>query len=77
MISVLEAMHYFQLVYLETFEICLWKYMNLTLLVLLLHQDKHGKQPQKRQKKTKVELDLLTNFDMLLMVEKGIREKNK
>ena len=51
--------------------------MNLTLLVLLPHQDKHGKQPQKRQKKTKVELDLLTNFDMLLMVEKGIREKNK
>ena len=32
---------------------------------------------KKTKKKTKVKLDLLTNFDMLLMVEKGITEKNQ
>ena len=31
--------------YLRIFEMCVLKYMNLTLLVFLLNKDKHGKQP--------------------------------
>ena len=46
--------------------------MNLTLLVFLLHQGYHGKQPQKKKK---LNLKLLTDSGMLLMVEKGIRVK--
>ena len=48
--------------YLRIFKICVLKYMNLTMLVVLLHQDK-----------TKVRLDFITDIDMLLLVEKGIR----
>ena len=44
--------------------------MNLTLLVYLLHQGWHSKQPWT---KTEVKLGLLTDIDKLLMVEKGIR----
>ena len=29
----------------ENFEICVVKYMNLTLLVFSMHQDKRGRQP--------------------------------
>ena len=39
------------------------------MLIFLLDQDKHGKQ----LKRTKVKLDLLTDINMLLIVEKGTR----
>ena len=55
----------------QTFEICVLKYMNLTLLVFLLQQELAW---QAALKKTKVNLYLLTDIDMSLMVEKGIRE---
>ena len=44
--------------------------MNLILYILCLHPDQHGK-PVK--KKTGVKLELITDYDMLLMIEKGIR----
>ena len=44
--------------------------MNLILLTFYLHQDEHGKLAFK---KTGVKLELLTDIDMLLIVEKGIR----
>ena len=54
--------------HLRTFEICVLKYMNLTLLVFLLQ----GLAQQAVLKKTK-NIDVLTDIDMLLMVDKGIR----
>ena len=53
---------------LKTLGICVLKSMNLTLLILL-----PGRAWQACLKKTNIELELLTNYDMLLMVEKGIR----
>ena len=50
--------------YLGTFEIYLLKYMTLALLVFLW---------QVASRKTKVKLDLLTDIEVLLMIEKGIR----
>ena len=44
--------------------------MNLILKDFLQPLVKHGKQ---LLKKTKVKLDLLTDTNMLLMIEKGIR----
>ena len=46
--------------------------MNLILLIFYLHLDWHGKLVYKKRKKD-VKLELLTDVDMLLMVEKGIR----
>ena len=56
--------------YLKTFEICVLKYMSLILLIFLPHQDYHGKQPQE---KSKLKLDILTDIDVLIIVEKGIK----
>ena len=55
--------------YLEILEICVLKYTNLILKKLLLAPVLAW---EAALKKTKVKLDLLTNIDMLLMVE-GIR----
>ena len=44
--------------------------MNLIQLIYNLHLDEHGKL---FLKKAGVKLELLTNNDMLMMVEKGIR----
>ena len=60
MIYMFKVMHYCQQMYLVTFEICILKYMNLTLLVFLV-------------KLVKVKLDILLDINMLLMVEKSIR----
>ena len=65
-----EIKVYCQLIYLKTLKICVWKYINLTLSKFFQLLDYHGKQ---LLKKTKVKLDLLTDTDMSLMVEKGIR----
>ena len=44
--------------------------MNFILLIFFPHQDKHGKQ---LLKKNKVKLGFLTDINVLLKVEKGIR----
>ena len=60
MIFMFKVMHYCQQMYLVTFEICISKYMNLTLLVFLV-------------KLVKVKLEILIDINMLLMVRKSIR----
>ena len=57
--------------YLRTLEICVLKYRNLILQNVFLSVP--GLAWQAVLKKTKVKLDLLTDIDMLLMLEKGIR----
>ena len=56
--------------YLKTLGIIVLKYMNLILLIFM---SSPGLAWQVCLKKTKVKLELLTDIDMLLMVEKGIR----
>ena len=53
----------------KTFEICVLKYMNLILLVLYRTRINMVSS----FKKTTGKLDFLTDIDMLLMVETGIR----
>ena len=55
--------------YLTTFGKFLLKYVQLILLIFSLA----GSAWKAALKMTKVKLDLLTNIDMLLLVEKGIR----
>ena len=69
MICIFEPIHYYLQMYLKTFEINVFKYMNLILFIFYQHLDQHAK----HVKKTGIESELLTDFDMLLMVEKGIR----
>ena len=70
MICMFKAIYYLWLMYWRTFKICLEKY-QLTQLDFLLHQDQLAWQAA--LKKTKVKLYILTDIDILLMVEKGIR----
>ena len=44
--------------------------MNLILYILCLHPDFHGKPVSKN---TEEKLELLTDYNMILMIEKGIR----
>ena len=67
MICSFKARHCWHM-YLRTFEICVLKYMDLALLDFLRHQPW-----QAALKKIKVKLDILTDINMLLMVEKDIR----
>ena len=60
----LKVIHYCLQMYLKTLEISVLKYINLILLIFVFTGIKV---------KTKVKLELLTDIDMLLMVEKGIR----
>ena len=53
--------------YMKTLEICVLKYMNLILYILSTLAW------QAWLKKTGVKLELLTDYDMILMIEKGIR----
>ena len=64
-----KAIHYCEQMYLRPLEICDLKYKSFILQKFFQLLDLHGKQ----LKKTKVRLDLLTNTDTLLMVQKGIR----
>ena len=61
-----EAIHCFYLIYLRALELCALKYINYFFSA-------PGLACQVAFKKTKVKSDLLTDIDMLLMVEKGIR----
>ena len=67
MVFMFEVIHYFWQMYLKILEINLLKCMTLIFLIFCLLLDQHGKL------KTKVELELITDADMLLMVERGIR----
>ena len=66
-----KAIHYYLQMYLKTLETTGMKYMNLILLIFYQHPP--GLPWQACLKKTGIRLELLTNIDMLLMVEKGIR----
>ena len=65
-----KVIHYCLQMYLKTLEISVLKYMSLILLIFL---SAPGLAWQPCLKKAKAEIELLTNIDMLLMVEKGIR----
>ena len=69
MICMFKAVRYCQLMYLKTLKMCLKIYQ--------LDPPKSLSAPglvwQAALKKTKVKSDLLTDSDMLLMIEKGIR----
>ena len=70
MICMFRVMHYYLKMYLKTLEINVLKYMNLTRSIFL---SASGLAWQACLRKTGIELELLTDVDMLLMVEKGIR----
>ena len=70
MIYMFKAIHYCLQMYLEILEINLLNYMNLILLIFL---PARGLVWQACLKKTRVKSELLSNSDMLMMVEKGIR----
>lgn len=57
--------------YLKAFKINAFKYTNLILLIHFISAS--GLQRQAALKKTEVQLELLTDIDMLSMVQKGIR----
>ena len=69
MICMFKAIHYCKLMYQKTFETCALKYKSLIQLFF----STPGLACQAALKNTKVKLDLLTDIDMLLMLEKGIR----
>ena len=69
MICMLKVIHYCLQMCLKTLETSVLKYMNLIAHFV----SAHGLAWQVYLKKIVVELELLTNVDMLLMVEKGIR----
>ena len=69
MIYTCKVTLYYLQMYLKTLEIRVLKCMNWILLISYHYQDWHGK----HGKKTNVKLELLTDYDMLLMVEEGIR----
>ena len=70
MICLFNVIYYCLQIYLKTLEISVLKYMSLILLIFL---SAPGLAWQPCLKKAKAEIELLTNIDMLLMVEKGIR----
>ena len=70
MVYMFKVIHQCFHMYLKIFEINILKYINLILLLFL---SAPGLAWQACLKKTGVKLQLLTNNDMLMMVEKGIR----
>ena len=70
MIYMFRVIQYCLQMFLKALETCVLTYMNLILLIFL---SAPGLAWQACLKKTEVEVELLTDVDMLLMVEKGIR----
>ena len=66
----LKVMHYCLQMCLKTLEICVFKYMKLILHIFV---SAPGLAWQVCLKKIEVKLELKTDYDMLLMIEKGIR----
>ena len=64
-----KVIHYYLQMYLNIFEICL----NIYELDPVYFVSAPGLAWQACLKKTKVKLELLTDYDMVLMIEKGIR----
>ena len=62
-----KVIHYCLQMCLKTFEINVFKYMNLILLILYQHLHYHGNHVLK---KSEIELELLTDIHRLLMVGK-------
>ena len=71
MIYMFNAIHYCLQMCLKTLEISVLKYMSLMQLLLL---SARGLAWQASLKYTRVNLELLTDINMLLMVENGIRD---
>ena len=67
MICLFKVIHYCLQMYLKTLETSVLKYTNLVLLIFL---SAPGLAWQACLRKTRVELELLTDIDILLMVEK-------
>ena len=63
----LKLIHYCLLMYLKILEICVLEYMNLILLIVYLHLDSLANPAFKN---TGIKLELLTDNDMLLIIEK-------
>ena len=70
MIYMFKAIHYCLKMYFKILEVNVLNYMNLILLIFL---PAPGLVWQAYLKKERVKSELLTNNDMLMMVEKGIR----
>ena len=68
-ICMFKAIHYYLQMYLKTLETSVLKYMNSILLIFISTRISM----QAYLKKTEIRLELLTNIDMLLMVENEIR----
>ena len=66
MIYMFKVIHYCLQMYLKILEISVLRYLNLILYILCLHQDQHSKL-------ILVNLELITDYDVLLMIGKGIR----
>ena len=69
MICMFRVIHCYLMMYLRISEINVLKYMNLILLIFISTWIIMGSM----FKKTEIELELLTDIEILLLVEKGIR----
>ena len=69
MICTFKATHYCLQMYLKVFATSVLKYMSLIQLTFFEHQVSMASMASK----TGAELELLTDVDMLLMIEKGIK----
>ena len=70
MIYMFKVIHYCLQMYFKILEINVLKHMNLILLIFYLHTELAW---QASLKKTGIKLEFLTDNDMFMMVEKGIR----
>ena len=71
MIYMFKVTHYYLQIYFKILEINVLKYMSLILRIFYLHLDFLS--AQACLKKTGVQLELLTNNDILMMIGKGTR----